>query len=258
MAFIGMGVGLSFLLAMIIGPLLNAFIHVPGLFWCAALLGGLAILVLYTLVPNPERCIETSAQLGWKRILTVIADRSLVRLDFSIFSLHALLTVNFMVIPLLLTRMGISATKLGYIYIPVMLVAFLIMLPMLRLAETKQRLKQFFLGTILMLSIGQFVLAMWSEVLMFFIPGLLIFFTAFVFLEANLPALVTRIAPADYRGTASGVFSASQFLGMFVGGLGGGMVYSHFGPQTLLVGCASLTLIWFVLMLQIRLPVKAA
>ena len=255
MAFIGIGVGASFLMAMIIGPLLNAIIHVPGLFALAAGLGCAGIVVLYRVIPNPpESNSEPTTTQRWQHALPVILKRELLQLDLSIFLLHAILTANFLVTPLLLAHMGLDTKQLGMVYIPVMLAAFALMFPMLGFAEREGRLKICLLGAVALFGVGQAYLTWFHGNLTQMIIGLILFFTAFVFLEANLPALVTRLAPKDYRGTASGVFSASQFFGIFVGGLVGGYLFGHFGAKTVLLTGVGATLVWLALMLPIRMP----
>ncbi|MGH8307884.1 MAG: MFS transporter, partial [Gammaproteobacteria bacterium] len=53
MAIIGMTIGASFGLAVVVGPVLNGWIGVPGIFWLTAVLAVCGIGVLYVLVPQP-------------------------------------------------------------------------------------------------------------------------------------------------------------------------------------------------------------
>jgi MFS family permease len=74
---------------------------------------------------------------------------------------------------------------------------------------------------------------------------LFVFFTAFTLLEATLPSLVSKIAPIQNKGAAMGLYSSSQFFGIFVGGSLGGLIYSHWELTGIFAFCAILTAIWF-------------
>ncbi len=85
-----------------------------------------------------------------------------------------------------------------------------------------------------------------------FVLALLVFFTAFNLLEALLPSLVGRAAPAGTRGTAMGVYSTSQFLGVFVGGQMGGALYQWVGAEAVFYGCGALALIWLLVLVGMK------
>jgi MFS family permease len=67
---------------------------------------------------------------------------------------------------------------------------------------------------------------------------------AFNLLEVVLPAIVSRIAPAGFRGTAMGVYSSAQFAGAFVGGALGGFIAGGWEITYVLWVNALVCLIW--------------
>ncbi|MEL7450989.1 MAG: MFS transporter, partial [Pseudomonadota bacterium] len=82
---------------------------------------------------------------------------------------------------------------------------------------------------------------------------LVLFFAAFNFLEARLPALISRFAPDERRGAALGVYASAQFTGAFAGGAVGGALLGVAGPEGVFVACASGGTVWAALMAQIYL-----
>ncbi|MEN8176215.1 MAG: MFS transporter, partial [Pseudomonadota bacterium] len=144
------------------------------------------------------------------------------------------------------------------VYLPVLLISILGMVPLLILGERRGRLREVFLLAVLLLGIAQAGLA-WGEVgLTGLFVWLIVFFTGFNVLEATLPSLVSRIAPAHRRGTAMGIYSTSQFAGAFMGGMAGGWMHQQFGADAVLWLGALVTLAWLLSMLGMRFPVGVA
>jgi MFS family permease len=87
---------------------------------------------------------------------------------------------------------------------------------------------------------------------------LFMFFTAFNFMEASLPSLISRIAPAQSKGTAMGIYSSSQFLGAFSGGVIGGALLGHYDVTGVFDGCAITAGLWLLASIGIKFPQKTA
>jgi len=62
-----------------------------------------------------------------------------------------------------------------------------------------------------------------------------------------MPSILSRIAPAGVKGSVMGIYSSSQFLGAFVGGLIGGFVASLYGENSIFLVMAVASLIWLIL-----------
>ncbi len=258
MALIGMSIGLSFAAAMILGPLLNGWVGVPGIFALTALLavGGIAV-VIYV-VPNPTMIrLHREAEAIPAQFGRVLRNPDLLRLDFGILMLHIILTASFVVLPLILRdEAGIDAARHWMVYLPVLLCSVLAMLPLIILAERKGHTRPVFLFAIALLVV--------AELGLFFVPVsvanvvfmLFVFFTAFNLLEAMLPSLISRVAPADCRGTAMGFYSSAQFSGVFIGGALGGILHGLYGLHAIFLLGAGGALLWLLLAASMSRPEK--
>lgn len=256
MAIVGITIGLSFTLSLVAGPLLSAFIGVRGIFWFIAGLAVLGmLLVIFAMPPITNQQFQREAQTVPNQLMAVLKNPQLLRLDAGVFALHASLTAMFIVIPFMLRdSAGLESMQHWYLYLPVMLLSFVLMIPLIIQAESKNRMKQVFAGAILAIALMQLALAQLHDGFWWLFAWLLIFFTAFNVLEASLPSLVVKIAPADKKGTASGVYSTSQFLGAALGGAIGGYFYQHYGYNGLFLFTAALGFGWFLLALTMEKP----
>ncbi len=247
MAIIGMSIGLSFALAVVLGPVLDHFIHLSGIFWVMAVLAVIGVAVLYLLVPKAQqatlhRDTEAVPALLWK----VCCNGQLLRLDFSIFALHAILMAAFLALPTLL-REGGGVAHESALYFVVLLLAVVLMVPFIIYGEKQAQLKRVLLGGVIAIGLSQFLLATQVHALWLLGILLVVFFTAFNLLESILPSLVSRVAPAGLKGTAMGVYSSSQFMGIFIGGAVGGLVYQQFGVGAVFVFAGVIAVIWVLL-----------
>ncbi|MDX8382314.1 MAG: MFS transporter [Ghiorsea sp.] len=227
MASIGITIGLSFAVSMAIAPLLNAWVGVPGIFMLTAGFSLLSILVLYIVVPEPSNTGHHSdSEVTSGMFKDVLNHGALLRLDVGVFVLHMSLTALFVVLPLVLIKQDLLAeVEQWKLYLPVMLVAFALMVPLIIIAEAKRKMKKVFLLSIAMLIAASLLFASTHGSIWWVAFALLVFFTGFNTLEASLPSLVSKYAPAGAKGTAIGVFNTSQFFGAFIGGVLGGFLY---------------------------------
>ncbi len=247
MAGIGIGIGVAFASALIAGPILGHWIGLAGIFWLTAGLavGGMLILVL--VVPTPDHSsIHRDAEPVASQLGRVLKARELVRLDFGVLTLHMMMTSLFLVVPLALGNRGLDAAHHWWVYLPVLVLSMGAMVPFIIQAEGKGRMKPVFLGAVLVLALVLAGLYLLDAGLWWLVFFLFLFFTAFNLLEASLPSLISRLAPADAKGTAMGVFATSQFAGAFCGGLLGGWVHQSYGPDAVFLFGAALAVIWFL------------
>lgn len=246
MALIGMSVGGSFILALILGPLLAAWLGLSGLFWATSLLGAMALVVAFV-VPAPASLQGELLPAG-ERFRRVLGSKTLLRFDVGIFTLHVIMTASFVVVPALLTqRLGLSLESHSLLYLGVLVAGFIAMVPLVIRAERRGAVPVKRLAIVLMAT-SQLLLALAGAALWHYVLALLVFFAAFNLLEALLPSLVGRAAPAGTRGTAMGVYSSSQFMGVFIGGQLGGALYQWLGPQAVFYGCMMLALVWLLVL----------
>lgn len=247
MAIIGTTIGFSFMLAMISAPALDAWVGVSGIFWVTGLLAVVAAALLLGVVPTPAHSAQhRDAQPVPALFRRVLRDGQLLRLDLGIFSLHLVLTAMFLVVPLALRDAGLPPAEHSLLYAPVMLLSILAMVPFVIIAERQGRMKAVFLGAIVTVTVA--ILGLLGTLGHFWglAVALWLFFVGFNLLEATLPSLVSKLAPADAKGTAMGVYSTSQFAGAFIGGLVGGWAHQQFGVAGVLLLAAGVTAIWLV------------
>ncbi|MCW8828738.1 MAG: MFS transporter [Gammaproteobacteria bacterium] len=255
MAVIGLSIGLSFMVAMAAGPLLNQWVGVPGIFALTAVLALLGVVVLYTLVPTPTRSVfHRDAEVEPAQFRQVLRDPQLLRLDGGIMVLHLALTASFVVLPLVLVQSGFEADEHWRLYLPVMLLGMALIIPFIIIAEKKRRMKAVFSGAVALLLLAQLGL-IWGQDNFWAIALMLqLFFLAFNLLEATLPSLVSKIAPPQSKGTAMGVYTSSQFIGAFIGGAAGGWVHGQFGTEAVFAFSALLIALWWLAAVTMREP----
>jgi predicted MFS family arabinose efflux permease len=182
-------------------------------------------------------------------------DPELVRLDFGIFALHLILTATFIALPLILSdHAQLETSEHWKVYLPVFGVSLFAMVPFIILAEKKRLMKQVFVSFVALLGAAELALFLTNDQALVIGAVLALFFTAFNLLEATLPSMVSKAAPAAMKGTAMGVYSTAQFLGSFVGGIGGGLIYGHYGAVYVFLACALIALLWALLALTMKPP----
>jgi predicted MFS family arabinose efflux permease len=253
MAVVGITIGGSFLIALVIGPIIASFVGVTGLFWLMAALGVVGIAIIIFLVPTPPRLeVHRDAETVPSVLGAVLRNRALLRLDIGIFSLHAMLTAMFLVVPgLLRVTLNTAPENDWLVYLPVLLVSVVIMGVALGF-ERRQHGQGIFLGAILALAASNALIIVGGGSAVLLIVALVIFFSAFNILEATLPSLVSKTAPAAHKGTALGVYSSLQFIGIFVGGAAGGYLNQHGGSSAVFAFTIALALLWLIAAIALR------
>ena len=247
MAMIGITIGITFSISMVLSPLLNSVLSVPGIFAMTGVLALLAMGVVKFVIPDPAITrFHSDTEASWAHFAEVLRNKELLRLDFGIFSLHAILLSVFMQVPFVLERDGLELSRHWYVYLPVMLIAFFMMVPPIIIAEKKARMKQIFMLAIFLAMCGQALLMFAQHSVWGVAVALLIFFTAFNVLEATLPSMISKIAPLAAKGTAMGVYSSAQFLGAFFGAAMGGALMQYVGGNAVFVLAIVLLLLWLI------------
>ena len=219
MAFIGISIGASFVVSLVAGPLLAGAIGVSGIF---ALIGGLGLvallLVVFALRPEAAQAAR-GPRPNWRVALT----RSLAPHYAGIFVLHLSLTATFIAVPHALYDLhGIATADHWRSYLAVFVVSLVLTVPLLLWSERSQRPGRVVIVGGLLLVTAQIAMALMQADLRALGVALALYFGAFNFLEARLPATLAEAAREESRGAAMGVFSTCQFAGAFAGGLAGG------------------------------------
>ncbi|MCZ6470978.1 MAG: MFS transporter, partial [Gammaproteobacteria bacterium] len=259
MAFIGMSIGLSFMISMVMGPLLAARYGLSLLFWITAglALAGIAVVIFITPQPRTQG-FHRDTQLSLADVGQILKSTELQRLDLGIFVLHLVLSATFVVFPLVLRdSLSVAEALHWQIYLPVFVLSVLGMVPLIIVAEKFRKTKSMFLLGIAIVLIAELGLA-GATAYEWVFAMLVLFFTGFNFLEASLPTLVARIAPADMKGTAMGLFSSAQFLGAFSGGVIGGLLLASPSYSYGFLVLAGLLLVWWIVAVFMETPQPVA
>jgi len=255
MAMIGITIGITFSISMVLSPLLYHYIGMSGIFVLTGALALACIAVVLWFIPNPRITrFHSDTEANTSKLAEVLRNKDLLRMDFGVFTLHAILMSVFMQVPFILRADGLDAQHQWQVYLPVMLIAFALMVPPIIIAEKKAKMKQVFMLAIALAAVAQLGIlflqgSVWGVAL-----SLLLFFTAFNVLEATQPSIVSKIAPLAAKGTAMGVFSSVQFLGAFFGSAMGGLLMQFYGGDAVLVFAVFMLLLWLAVASTMRAP----
>jgi predicted MFS family arabinose efflux permease len=249
MAVIGISIGFTFMLAILLGPLLDASIGLFGIFALTAVMGGAGLLLLSFLGPVSKQ----QAPIERRSMRQLLKHRDLWPLNLNIFILHALLTACFLVFPFKIEEVtGLNSSHVWRFYLPVLVASIILVAPLLRYADHPLWQKKLMKTALIGLGLSIIVLIGARQYVIFFVSSTL-FFLCFNFLEASLPAMVSRVAGQGSKGSALGVYSFSQFLGMFAGGMFGGCLQQWIGPWGIGLSCLVLTLIgWMTIVCSVK------
>jgi MFS family permease len=256
MAVFGIGIGASFTFALILGPMLDSYIGVDGLFWLASVFGIIGIVILYLFVPNPQHShMHRDVEVEPMKLKQILADRQLLRMDAGIFFLHTMMTATFIALPFALRNdVNLPTAAQVWFYLPILLTSVAGMIPLIIMAEKYGKMKQVFTGCVIALVVAEVLLATTHHYMAGLVAGTFIYFVAFNTLEASLPSLISRMSPAAGKGTAMGVYSTSQFFGAFCGGVSGGVMYGAFGVGGVFMVSAGMALAWLIICRGMRFP----
>jgi len=259
MAVIGVSIGLSFMISIILGPLLMLRFQLAGIFYFIALSGIAAAMLVWLVVPDPDKINnDRNISVVISEMPMLLRNRELLRIDFGIFILHLLITASFVCIPLVLLDTGIGVEAHWYVYMYGALGSLLILLPMIGFAERKFPVKWVMVSSITGFAVALFAIGAVSDSFRGAVVCMVLFFGFLSVLESLLPSLASRTAPASFRGTVMGVYSTSQFLGAFIGGVAGGWLIGKVGNANALLVLCALSLCWLPFAWHMKNPERLA
>lgn len=255
MAAIGGSIGFSFMLAMMLGPLLTTNFGLPGVFWLTAALGVIGIWITYFWVPKAASMRRNrEAMTDTQQIRGLLSESNLMRLNVGIFALHFALMAAFVAVPSMLSEeLDINGSNLSWVYLGLLGGGFFVMLPVMIMAEKFGYQKLVFVAAVALMALTTAVLSSQRGPLLTPLM-LLVFFAAFNLLEATLPSWLSKMCPVGNRGTAMGIYSTSQFFGAFAGGLAGGWSMHEFGVDGLFVTISLVLLAWAFVSVGLQAP----
>jgi MFS family permease len=252
MALFGISIGAAFLMAFVMGPLLRSFLTMPDLFFGVGV-SAIVMILLVCAVPDPklQSASNTATRAVWFG-LPKQHQRLLLCHALGIFILHAVLTANFVVLPFKFEWAGIPYVEQAYGYGICFTLAVLLMLPLLAYGERSKQMGFVLSVAQILIILAEVIFAMWGEHRGGLWVGLCLFFIGFNILEASLPSLVSKLAPAAYRGVVMGGYSTAQFLGPAVGGILAGLLWWG-EAQGLFILLSIPMIVWLILLRMIRI-----
>jgi MFS family permease len=252
-ALVGVSISVMFVLSLVVAPGLNAVIGLPGLFALTAGLAGLGVVAVLWWVPRAPPLKQRVDPLNGLR--AVLQNPQLLRLNFGVFSLHAIQLAMWMVIPDLLVRAGLIKVAHWQVYLPAVLGSLVVLGGVLFRLERRGYLRGVLLTAVACLLLSQVGFyaylhtgstATWGYLSGLGIIGFLLFlfFIGFNAMEASQPSLVSKFVVPEHRGAALGVFNTAQSLGFFVGGAAGGWLLQNTSAPVVFATCAGWLLLW--------------
>lgn len=252
MALVGGSIALSFALSLVIAAPIYRLISLSGIFIVLAILGVAAMLVTHFVLPSNKPASNTQHA----SLKEVFLRPELMRLNLGVFVLHATQVAMFLVVPRLLVQAGLPLASHWEIYLPVVLLSFFLMAPILIFGEKKQKLRTILLLAIGLLLVAEFLFTKTSSVMSIAV-ALLIYFVGFNLSEALQPSLVSRFAK-ESKGTALGVYNTTQSIGLFSGAAVGGYLMDSHGDLSVFTMGLALLVCWLIIAWSMgEMPAKA-
>lgn len=253
MAMIGSSIGLVFAASLVAAPLLYELIGMAGLFAFTGVLALAAIAVVLFLVPQPPPPEHHDG--NGPSFAEVLFHPQLLRLNLGIFTLHLAQMAMFVVLPGWLVVSGqLPVAEHWKLYLPAVVLSFVLMVPAIIVAEKKARMKQVFLGAVVLLLLVELGFLTRHDSFAWLAALMVLFFVAFNILEATLPSLISRIAPPRAKGAALGVYNTTQALGLALGGALGGALAQHVGGEAVFAFCSLMVLLWLAAAWSMKAP----
>lgn len=254
MAMVGGSIGMSFAVAIVGAPIVFHWLGMSGLFTLVGVFSILAVAVVIWVVPDaPSKPVHVRAPFA-----EVLHNVELLRLNFGVLVLHATQTALFLVVPRLLVDAGLPVASHWKIYLPVMGLAFVLMVPAIIAAEKRGKMKAVVVSAIGLILIGQLLLGSLAHTLVIVSAVLFVYFLGFNILEASQPSLVSKLAPGNRKGAATGVYNTTQSIGLALGGVVGGYLLKHEGASAVFYACSGLVLCWLIIAANMKAPPKRA
>lgn len=253
MAIIGISIAGSFGLSLILGPLVAEAFGLSGIFNLSGLLGLVGLVLLFMVIPTPTvmaNNLDSSVQTG--SLKKVLADNGLWRINISIFCLHFLLVSAFSVFPLIFEQTGVIETsEHALYYLGLLVISLVLMTPLMWMSDRMNDVRPILVTTVALFLLAFFILSATSAYLIVLF-GMVIFFVCFNLLEVVLPAQVGRLSAAGTRGTAMGVYTTCQFLGIFAGGVGSGLILQLGDIRAVMYADMALVFLWLLICVSLR------
>lgn len=221
MALMGIGIFVSFIIAMILGSILGAHFGLNSLFGLSAVVTLISLFITIFFVKPTQKITYVYPNHNENKDTETDIKKSIFAVSLSGFIEKLLMVLTFALVPIILNE-HIDKTHFWYIYLPAILAGIVALGPTSVISEKRGLAKEVLLASIGIFFIAYFCMALWIDNIIVFGVGLACFFAAFSIQEALLQSMVSKYAKAKYRGKVIGDFSAAGFGGSFIGAMIGG------------------------------------
>ncbi|WDT86372.1 MFS transporter [Alteromonas sp. 009811495] len=251
LAIIGIAIGFSFYLAVILGPLIANSYGLAGVFAITGLLAVLCMPLVKWVVPDSEQLSSGDTLPQKDQLKQLLLSPQLWRLNVSVLLLHMLITLLFVQLPVTLLHFDMTLESHWSVYLPVLGISIVGLVLMMGAARGRTPKSLLFTAIVLM-GAAFFTLSTQTHSWWMVTAAVVLFFTGFNYLEANFPALVSSIAPAGKKGTAMGIYASFQFFGAFLGGIVSGFVTDIWTPDIAYGVGAACTVLWLFIIAGLK------
>ena len=253
MAVMGMVIALSFAAAMIIGPIIGGLYSVKALFWLTAILAVAALAILFTAVPEPPKIVHHYSEEEAK-IKEVFKDKDLVRMYITFLFHSSTMAIAFFLIPVLMKqKFGMGPEHYWKVYLPAVIFGILAMGPAAVFGEKYHKGKEVFVISVLFIA-ASFALMGFSDSFWLFAVGAVFFFIGFNMFEPLLQSFVSKFARVHQKGAALGVANTFAYIGIFLGGAVGGLLYQYGHEKAVAIAVLIVCAVWIYWIVGMRNP----
>jgi len=255
MALMGGTIAISFAAAMALGPVLAAGFGFSSLFWIAAVLSIVSMIVLFTNVPTPP----SIRHIYHSKTTTkdILKDPNLLSMIITNGMQKGLMTVSFVLIPIFLTNpeYGFLWDKkdLWQAFIPAMVMGLLAMGPAAVFGEKYNKPREIFLISIV-LFIVSFTLMGFATKGWEFIVGVVSFFMAFNMMEPLVQSMISKYAKVHQKGAALGIANGFAYFMTFIGGAAAGIALQYSSREVFTIALIVITTLWLLWTLKMQNP----
>lgn len=237
---VGISVGVSFLVAIVLGPYLAGRIGFSSLFYILAALGALSILITLMFFPEIQKEASPQEKTG---ILKLMAGLEMRKLLVSALILAMSVNLFVFIYPLTWTALGVTEAELWRVYLIALLPAALLAYPYVRHAERKG-------------SLGITTKVGWAFIALSFLAypagarimwimygvGIL-YFAGHTLMQSLLPTFLTQRVGQEQRGATTGVYNLMSFFGSSIGGMSAGYLY-QLNPNLPVIAALFFVILW--------------
>lgn len=253
MAVMGGSIAASFAISMMLGSVIGGYYGVDKLFFITAGLSLLAIIILFTKVPNPPKIVHHYGA-DETQLKHIFKDKNLMKMNITNLLQKGMMTLAFLVIPIIMLKnFGYVKKELWMVYLPAMIFGVLAMGPSAIMGEKKHKAKEMLMIGVAFFALS-YVIMGYAHSASWFIVGVIIFFIGFNMHEPLMQSMASKYAKVHQKGAALGVFNSFGYAGTFIGGVFGGFFLQHFGMMEIAWVIFITCILWLFLIASLQNP----